>query len=194
MRPARQFHPVAAAGSAWWWLLRAAPLLACLGGLPGPVATAEPDPETVVARAVAELRTMTQIHEKTWGMGKAANVKVDQGAGKIIWTFRDGLVVEAPVEIVGTYNPASASFLWSWANHTILGRLQGSANRVRAYGAAHGIADLTSRLVTVSPARAWEFAALANHLAQAKGAYRAHAGGIIVYVTFGRISLRNEPR
>jgi hypothetical protein len=194
MRPARQFHALVVAAVASWRLVRAAPLLVCLGGLPGPLAAAEPDPETLVARAVAELRTMTQVHEKTWGMGKAANVKVDQGAGKIIWTFRDGLVVEAPVEIVGTYNPASASFLWSWANHTILGRLQGSANRVRAYGEAHGIADFTSRLVTVSPARAWEFAALANHLAQAKGAYRANAGGIVVYVTFGRIRLRSEPR
>ena len=194
MRPARQFHALVVAAVASWRLVRAAPLLVCLGGLPGPLAAGEPDPETLVARAVAELRTMTQVHDKTWGMGKAANVKIDQNAGKIVWTFRDGLIVEAPVEIVGTYNPASASFLWSWANHTILGRLQGSANRVRAYGEAHGIEDFTSRLVTVSPARAWEFAALANHLAQAKGAYRANAGGIVVYVTFGRIRLRSEPR
>ena len=150
MRPARQFHALVAAGIASWRLMRAAPLLAGLCGLSGPLAAGEPDPEALVARAVAELRTMTQVHEKTWGMGKAANVKVDQDAGKIVWTFRDGLVVEAPVEIVGTYNPASASFLWSWANHTILGRLQGSANRVRAYGEAHGIADFTSRLVTVT--------------------------------------------
>lgn len=157
-----------------------------------PGAAAEPGPAELTARAVAELGTMTQIHEKTWGMSKAANAKLDQDAGKIIWTFRDGFIVEAPVEIVGTYNPASASFLWSWANHTILSKLQGSANRVRAYGEAHDVADFTSRLVTISPARAWELAAVANHLGRAKGAYRANTGGIIVYVTFGKVSLRTD--
>lgn len=159
-----------------------------------PIAAAEPGPAALTARAIAELRTMTQLHEKTWDMSKAANVRLDQDAGNIIWTFRDGLVVAAPVEIVGTYNLASGNFLWAWANHTILGALQGSANRVRAYGEAHGITDFTSRLVTVSPARAWEFAAVANHLARAKGAYRASAGGIVVYVTFGKISVRTDGR
>lgn len=157
-----------------------------------PLVAAEPGPAALTVRAVAELRTMTQIHEKTWNMSKAASVRLDQDAGKIIWTFRDGLVVEAPVAIVGTYNPASASFLWAWANHTILGSLQDSANRVRAYGEAHGITEFTSRLVTASPARAWEFAAVANHLARAKGAYRAHAGDIVVYVTFGKITVRTH--
>ncbi|MGR9089858.1 MAG: hypothetical protein ACU85U_04670 [Gammaproteobacteria bacterium] len=47
-----------------------------------------------------------------------------------------------------------------------------------------------SRLVTISAARAWELAAVANHPARAKGAYRASAGGINVYVTFGEVSLR----
>lgn len=135
---------------------------------------------------------MTQIHEKTWGMSKAADVKLDQDAGKIVWTFPDGLIVEAPVEIVGTYNPTSGSFLWAWANHTILGKLQGSANRVRAYGQAHDVADFTSRLVTISPSRAWELAAVANHLGQTKGAYRANAGGVIVYLTFGKVSARTD--
>ena len=177
-----------------WRYARALRRLVGVAALLIPVAAAEPGPAALTARAIAELRTLTQIHEKTWAMGKAANVRLDQEAGDIIWTFRDGLVVAAPVEIVGTYNPASASFLWAWANHTILGKLQGSANRVRAYGEKHGITDFTSRLVTVSPARAWEFAAIANHLARAKGAYRASAGGIVVYVTFGKISVRTEGR
>ena len=52
---------------------------------------------------------------------------------------------------------------------------------------ARAVAEFTARLVTVSPARAWELAAVANHLGRAKGAYRASVGGIIVYVTFGKI-------
>lgn len=191
-----QFRQLATASSALRRHFRAARRIARVVVLLIPVAAAavEPGPAELTARAVAELRTMTQIHEKTWGMSKAANVQLDQDAGKIIWTFRDGLVVEAPVEIVGTYNPTSASFLWSWANHTILSKLQASANLVRAYGEAHDVADFTSRLVTISPARAWELVAVANHLARAKGAYRADAGGIVVYVTFGKISLRTgEP-
>ena len=158
--------------------------------VPAAAAAAESGTAELTTRAVAELGTMQQIHEKTWGMSKAESVTLDQDDGKIIWTFRDGRIVEAPVQIVGTYNSSSAGFLWSWANHTVLPQLQGSANQVRAYGEAHAVADFTSRLLTISPARAWELTAVANHLGRAKGAFRANAGGLFVYVTFGKVSLR----
>jgi hypothetical protein len=48
---------------------------------------------------------------------------------------------------------------------------------------------LESSLVHVSEEQAWEFAAIANHLSKSSGAYRAGAGGPIVYVTFGKIKL-----
>lgn len=154
------------------------------------VAADEAELSVMTRVAMTELKTLVAIHDNTWGMGKSGDVKIEQGSGKIVWTFRNGQSVEAPVQIVGTYDPRTTVFLWAWANHTILGKLHAGASRIRAYGDTHDIGEFTSRSVRVSPSRAWEFAAIANYLTQSNGACRASVGGIIVYVTFGKIRLQ----
>jgi hypothetical protein len=63
-----------------------------------------------------------------------------------------------------------STFLWSWANHSILSSMQTSANRERQYGAMYGIERFTTNLVNISEHEAWQLAATATHLVNAKGA------------------------
>ena len=44
----------------------------------------------------------------------------------------------------------------------------------------------------VDEAKAWEFIALANRLANANGGYRAKAGGSMVFMTFGEVQLTKQ--
>jgi hypothetical protein len=136
-----------------------------------------------------KLLFQTEIHDKTWGISRAIKSNLDQDVGTITWTFADGHVVQAPVQIVGTYNGADNSFLWSWANPSVVTALHANAIRVRSYGEKNQMEPLESSLVHVSEEQAWDFAAIANHLSKSSGAYRAGAGGPIVYVTFGKIKL-----
>jgi hypothetical protein len=150
--------------------------------------------EKLTSISMKKLLFQTEIHDKTWGISRAAKSNLDQDTGTITWTFADGQIVEAPVQVIGTYNRTDNSFLWSWANPSVVSALHINALLARSYGEKHGVKDLASPLAHVSEEQAWEFAAIANHLSKSSGAYRAGAGGPIVYVTFGKINLRNvEP-
>ena len=126
------------------------------------------------------------------GISNAATWNIDQDTGKIFWTFSNGRVVEAPVQIIGTFDPQTSTFLWSWANHSILSSMQTSASRVREYGDTHGIGQFTTDLIKISEHEAWQLTATATQLAKAKGAYRAESGRAIVFVTFGDVKVNND--
>jgi hypothetical protein len=148
--------------------------------------------EELTSKSMRKLQFLTSVHERTWGISRVATWNIDQGREKIFWTFANGRVVEAPVQIIGTFDPQTSTFLWSWANHSILSSMQTSANRVREYGATYGIERFTTNLVNISEHEAWQLAATATHLANAKGAYRAESGRAIVFVTFGDVKVHDD--
>ena len=150
--------------------------------------------EDFIEASLAGLQIQTESHDKTWGLGKAETWAVDQDAGEISWLFADGKRAVAPVQIIGTYNPGDSTFMWGWDHPSIDPALQVHATLVRKFGEEHGIPDLiTQKIVISGEDKAWEFVAIANRLAESNGGYRADAGGPIVFMTFGEITLRKEP-
>ncbi len=150
------------------------------------------DLENYINASMEGLLIQNESHMNTWGIGKSGTWNVDQEAGTITWSFPDGKVATAPVQIIGTYNPNDNSFLWAWDPPSILEPLQEHAKLVKAFGLKHGIQKFTERKVIVSEDEAWEFIAVANRLAGGNGGYRAAAGGPLVFMTFGTITLKNE--
>jgi hypothetical protein len=88
------------------------------------------------------------------------------------------------VQVVGTYNTSSGTFLWGWDHPSVPEPLRRSAQRVHDYGQAHGIEAFTTRSTTCSESDAWAYAAVAAKLDEAAGAYRGDAGGTRVYMVF----------
>jgi hypothetical protein len=115
---------------------------------------------------------------------------VDQDSETISFRFADGTVATAPIQIVGTYNPADGTFLWGWDHPSVAEPLRAHARLVREFGEKHGVATLTERMVRCSEEEAWEFTALAARLGGANGAYRANTGGPLVFMTFGEVRLQ----
>ncbi len=145
-----------------------------------------------IERSIEGLRMQTDAHDKTWGLGTAKTWNVDQDKGIIFWLFEDGRTAVAPVQIIGTYNPKDGSFLWGWEHPSVVEPLQKHAHLVKEYGEKHGVELFTTKKVHVSEEQAWEFSAVASQLAGANGAYRADAGGPLVYMTFGEIKLSKQ--
>ena len=140
--------------------------------------------------SVAGLQMQTEAHDGTWGLGEADTWNVDQDTGVISWSFSDGKRVEAPVQIIGTYNPHDGSFMWGWDHPSINPALQAHARLVKAFGEEHDIPSyVTQKIVIDGESEAWEFVAVANRLAEANGGYRADAGGPLVFMTFGELKI-----
>lgn len=152
---------------------------------------ASDDFRQLLEKSMNHLQTLTSSHDSMWGLGSAA-WGADLEKGVITFDTEDGTHVEAPVQVVGTYNTQDGTWLWGWDHPSVPESLSQHAQLAFDYGQKHGIADLTTRKVTCSEECCWEFTALACFLAQAQGAYRGPAGPTHVFMTFGTVNISKQ--
>jgi hypothetical protein len=147
------------------------------------------DSTVFIRQSVEGLRTQTAAHAATWRLGDESNWAADQDAGRIRFTFADGTIAEAELQIVGTYNTLDGTFLWGWDHPSVAEPLRRHARLAKEFGEKNGLTNYTERMVKCSEDDAWEFTAVAARLGKANGAYRGPAGTALVYMTFGEIKL-----
>jgi hypothetical protein len=145
--------------------------------------------EELLEGSMEILRLQMEAHQQTWHMSEADSWDVDQDLGTLVFTF-DDKIATAPVQIIGTFNTKSGTWMWGWANSSIAEELTTDSARVRAYGEEHGIARLTVGLWSGEEMDGWQMAALAARLCGANGAYRGPSGPTLVFMTFGEIELQ----
>jgi hypothetical protein len=148
------------------------------------------DPTVFIQQAIEGLRTQTAAHASMWHLGEEESWSADQETGRIAFTFSDGTIAEADMQIVGTYNTEDGTFLWGWDHPSIEEPLRDHAKLAKVFGEQHGLAHYTERKIECTEDEAWEFTAVAARLGNANGAYRGPAGTALVYMTFGEIKLQ----
>lgn len=141
--------------------------------------------------AMHHLMALNEANDGLWHMGDAA-WSVDQDAGKIVFDS-DNFHVEAPVQIIGTYDTLSSTWLWGWDHPSVAPELARDAKRMHAYGTKNRFTLLTTRKFECDEDVAWQLTALACMLSKAQGAYRGPAGTTMVFFTFGEVEL-SKPR
>jgi hypothetical protein len=150
------------------------------------------EPEATLARSLEELERNMQANREAWGLGTSDRWDADLDSGEIWFTFADGLVVSAPVQVVGSHNLDDGSWLWAWANPSIPPELTEHAQLARSFGERHELPDFTKAMITCSQDDAVRLAALASHLGKATGSYRGPAGSTYVYFSFGPLSFHKS--
>ncbi len=140
-------------------------------------------------QAVEGLLVQTAAHSSAWHLGDEDNWSADQDSGRIEFSFADGTIAEADMQIIGTYNTENGSFLWGWDHPSVEEPLRAHAKLARQFGEQHNLPHFTDRIVQCTEDEAWEFTAVAARLGNANGAYRGPAGTTLVYMTFGEIKL-----
>jgi hypothetical protein len=141
-----------------------------------------------IEKAMNGLRALTAAHESLWQIGQAS-WSVDQDTGKIIFVSPKGMRVEAPAQIVGTYNTQDNTWLWGWDNPSVHPALANDARKALEYGRQHGYDILTTRKLACPESQCWELAALTCMLCGSQGVYRGPAGTALVFLTFGKLSM-----
>ena len=102
----------------------------------------------------------------------------------------DGFTVTAPVQVIGSYSSDEGSWLWSWANPSVIEPLTQAARLARAFGETYELSEFTQRKIQCLEDDAWRFAAVGLHLSRSAGCYRGPAGSTFVFMTFGEVSIR----
>jgi hypothetical protein len=134
------------------------------------------------------LDAKTELMTSTWWKDGSDWV-VDLEAGTIEFTNDRGWVITAPVQVVGTYNTKDGTFMWGWDHPSVPEGSAAAAKLVRDFGERHGLEKLTTRLVKLTEDEAWELTALADYLSESTAVYRGPIGSILVYMTFGTITI-----
>ena len=150
------------------------------------------EPDLTIRRANNEMQLRTQTAIEMWGLDTAA-WNADLDAGTITFTNAEkGLVVTAPVQVVGTYNTEDGTWLWGWDHPSVPASLGEHARRVRDFGERYGLEALTTRKITASMEDAWGFTALACHLGGGQGGYGGPSGPARVFMTYGTVTIRKD--
>ncbi|MGW2374204.1 DUF6882 domain-containing protein [Kitasatospora sp. NPDC001683] len=149
--------------------------------------TPRPDLAALLLQGEQMIGQLAEAHT-TWGLGTADRWGLDQRTGLITWTLPDR-TASAPAQILGTWSPNSASWLWAWANRSILPELSRDAGRVRDWAEAHGHTALAEPQLEADEERAATLAALALRITRATGFYRAPGATSTTFITFGPVTL-----
>lgn len=131
---------------------------------------ASTDLSTLLLQGEDMIGQLAEAH-LTWGLGSAQRWAFDQTNGLLTWYFPDRSAT-APAQIIGTWLPASRSWLWAWANNSIRPELTRDSRAVRDWAEQHGHASLTVPKIEADKEKAATMAALAVRVTGATGFYR----------------------
>jgi hypothetical protein len=126
----------------------------------------------------------------SWGLGSADRWDLDQTTGIITWTFPDKTAT-APAQILGSFSPGSGSWLWAWANQSILPDVSRDSRSFREWAEANGHPALAQPEISADEQAAATLVALAVRVTGATGYYKGPGGKSFVIITFGPVTLTN---
>lgn len=112
----------------------------------------------------------------------------DQDSGRLVLSFGDGAELVLRAQVLGSFDPRDRSFMWGWANPSILPETSADAARLRGEGERLDLAVLTTPIQIVMFDELLPLIALAAQVAGADGVYRCLANGS----TSVFLSLRTE--
>ncbi len=96
----------------------------------------------------------------------------NQEDGTLIFSDSAGRKVYADIDFVGSFSTKSSTWLWSWANFSLLENVRESIVKVRDYREQHDFPSLTVPKWSATQEDGWHMAAVAARILDAEGVYR----------------------
>jgi hypothetical protein len=123
----------------------------------------------------------TRLNE-TYRLSSWARYDYDAAACTLTFSDENGPRVMGDIQVVGTIG--ESDWLWGWANDHLPAASTEAMQKVRDFGAEHGIEELTSESLVSDdlPGVGWMMAAISARVLEAEGAYRAPSGAGALYL------------
>jgi len=144
-------------------------LLMLISGL---VAAADPNWEKLIQLSNEYTEARQQELESRFQFSDYDHWDLDQEKGELVFSKKGAPILIAKFQFVGSYSDTSKTWLWSWANSSILPSLSKDVATVKAYGEKHGFNRLSERKWEATQADGWQMTAVSNYLLKGKGVYR----------------------
>jgi len=96
-----------------------------------------------------------------------------QDTAELVFSEQGRPRVVADIQFVGSLSTSSESWMWSWANTSLLESAKSEIRRVREYGDTHSLLKLACAYWSADEEDGWQMTAVSAFLLKAKGAYRS---------------------
>jgi hypothetical protein len=127
----------------------------------------------LVETSMAYLRARQNDLEARYRLGTYPRYDWYQETAELVFSDKGKPRVIADIQFVGSISTESASWMWSWANPSLLESAKSTVRRVREFGDRHSFMKLACGYWDAEEVDGWEMTAISAHLLKAKGAYRS---------------------
>lgn len=133
------------------------------------------------------LKARQDVLMSEYGMGAYERWDYYQETGEFV--FSDGGVPKlvADFQVVGSVSTISNTWLWSWANPSVLERVKKDIHVVREFGERHELKELTEGKWEADEVDGWAMTNVTAKLLDAKGAYRCPDENGALFVVFTEV-------
>ena len=125
-------------------------------------------------------------------LGEHKRFDWDQETGSLVFSNDNVVAVIAKVQFVGSISTKSGTWLWSWANETVLDNVKDQMHSVRQFGEEHGYDALTTDKWEGDEVDGWEMTSITTDVLRAKGAYRTSSDNGFTYMVITDIHWVNN--
>jgi len=137
--------------------------------------------------AVHELMRLNQLCAQEFHISSWPRWDYDLKHGTLTFSENGVPKVLASIQVIGTTSVADGTWMWGWANDSLPPNVTKAVARVREFGQARNITELTEATLPDDEHLGWGMTAVAAKLLGAKGAYRCPGEHGFVYVAYSSI-------
>ncbi|HEX5702146.1 MAG TPA: hypothetical protein VFX97_02880 [Pyrinomonadaceae bacterium] len=118
------------------------------------------------------LKAQQGILREQYSLGGYERWDYNQETGEFIFSDKGVAKLIADFQVVGTLSTISNTWLWSWANPSILESVKTDILVVKQFGEEHNLEELTQEKWNADELDGWAMTSVSAKLLNAKGAYR----------------------
>jgi len=149
--------------------------------------TCDDEYNKLLNECVAEVESKNQRLADEHGFGSFERWDIDQQIGELV--FSDGGIpkLTCSVTILGSFSHQSGTWMWGWANPSLVEPLTRDTKALREYGVENSIEDLTVETTPATDEEAWALSAFACRILNGIGLYRGPTGsGFVIMMLTDR--------
>ena len=130
---------------------------------------------------LAEVESKNQKLADEYGFGSFERWDIDQEIGELVFSDPGHPKLVCSVTMLGSFSDQSGTWMWGWANPSLLEPLTRDTNALREYGEENEIEDLKVEKTPATDGEAWALSALACRILGGLGLYCGPTGnGFVV--------------
>ena len=127
-----------------------------------------------------------------YGLGSFERWDINQEIGTLIFSDGGDVKLTCKVVILGSFSESSQSWMWGWANPSLLDHLTVETAKIKKYGEINSIPDLIEPKTEATESEAWALSSYACRILDGRGLYKGPTGNGCVIMMITELS-SSEP-